>query len=61
MGVKSVRQAAMLAHLVEGDTIAAHQEPVSLSRMIAKNRQQLTTLRSVYFANDNAPSSKHVD
>lgn len=61
MGVKSVRQAAMLAHLIEGDTIAAHQEPVSLSRMIAKNRQQLTTLRSVYFANDNDPSSKYVN
>jgi hypothetical protein len=61
MSVKSVRQAAMIAHLVEGDTIAAHQEPVSLSRMIAKNRQQLTTLRSMYFATDKDPSSKHID
>ena len=61
MSVKSLRRAAMIAHLAEGDTIAAHQEPVSLSRMITKNRQQLTALRSVYLANNKDPSSKHVD
>jgi hypothetical protein len=61
MSVKSLRRAAMIAHLAEGDTIAAHQEPVSLSRMIANNRQQFSTLRSVYLANDKDPSSKNVD
>lgn len=61
MSVKSLRRAAMIAHLAKGDTIAAHQEPVSLSRMITKNRQQLTALRSVYLTNDKDPSSKHVD
>jgi hypothetical protein len=55
MSVKSLRQTAMIAHLVEGDTIAAHQEPVSLPRMITKNRQQITALRSVYLANDKDP------
>jgi hypothetical protein len=61
MSVKSLRRAAMIAHLAEGDTIAAHQEPVSLSRMIANNRQRFSTLRAVYLANDKDPSSKKVD
>jgi len=50
MSLKSLRRVAMVARHAEGDTIATHQEPVSLSRMIAKNRQQLTALRSAYLA-----------
>ncbi len=50
MSLKSLRRAEMVARYAEGDTSATHQEPVSLSGMIAKNRQQLTALRSVYLA-----------
>jgi len=50
--VKGLRRAVMVAHHAEGDTSATRQEPVSLSQMIAKNRQQLTALRSIYLAND---------
>ncbi len=59
--VKSLRRAAMVAHHAEGHTSATRQEPASLSQLIAKNRQQLTALRSVYIANDKDPSSNHVD
>lgn len=59
--VKGLRRAAMVAHHAEGHTSATRQEPASLSQLIAKNRQQLTVLRSVYLANDKDPSSKHVD
>jgi hypothetical protein len=62
MSLKSLRRAAVVARHVEGDTIATHQEPVSLSRMIAKNRQQLTILRSVYLADVAlGPSSEAAD
>ena len=58
MSVKSLRRAAMVAHHAEGDTSATRQEPFSLTQMIAKNRQQLTALRSIYLANDKlGPSS----
>jgi hypothetical protein len=61
MSGKRLRRTTMIAHLDESDILATHQEPISLSGMIAKNRQQLPTLRSVYFANEKDPSSKHID
>ncbi len=58
VSVKSLRRAALVAHHAEGDTRATQQEPTSLSRLIAKNRQQFTALRSMYLAHDKlGPSS----
>ncbi len=58
VSVKSLRRTAMVAHHAEGYTSTTQQEPVSLSQMIAKNRQQLAALRSMYSANDKVgPSS----
>lgn len=62
MSLKSLRRAAMVARYAEGVTSATHQEPVSLSGMIAKNRLQLTALRSVYLADVKlGPSSESAD
>jgi hypothetical protein len=58
VSVKSLRRTAMVAHHAEGHTSTTQQESVSLSQMIAKNRQQLAALRSMYSANDKVgPSS----
>jgi hypothetical protein len=54
--VKSLRRAAMIAHHAESSTSVPHQEPVSLSQMIAKNRQELSALRSM-FSGRNSPNS----
>ena len=56
--VKSLRRAKMVAHCAESDPQTAQEEPVSLLEMIAKNRQQLAALSSMYLANDKfGPSS----
>jgi hypothetical protein len=57
MSLKSLRRTAMVARHTEDDTIATHEKPVSLSGMIAKNRQQLTALRSAYLADVKIGSS----
>ncbi len=49
-GAKSVRRFSMVAKEVEDGGSRTEQEPnpLSLSQMIAKNRQHITTLRSMY-------------
>ena len=49
-GAKLVRRSALVAKQVEGDSNRAQQEsaPLSLSQMIANNRQHITALRSMY-------------
>ena len=59
--IKSLRRARMVANYAESDTQTTRQEPVTLAQMIAKNRQQLSTLRSMYLAKDKpGSSSQHV-
>jgi hypothetical protein len=58
VSAKNLRRAAMVARYAEGDISAIRQERVSLLQMVAKNRQQLTALRSMYLVNDKfSPSS----
>jgi hypothetical protein len=60
--VKGLRRAAMVAHHAEGHTSTTRQEPVSLSQLIANNRQQLTALRSMFLADVAlGPSSETAD
>ncbi len=49
-GAKLVRRTVMVAKQIEGDGRMTQQEPrpLSLSQMIAKNRQHITALRSIY-------------
>ncbi len=55
-GAKSIRRFSMVAKEVEDGGSRTEQEPnpLSLSQMIAKNRQHITTLRSIYLP--DAPS-----
>jgi hypothetical protein len=55
--IKSLRRTAMIAHHAESGTSVTQQEPVSLAQMIAKNRQQLSALRSLFLGNDKLDSS----
>ncbi len=55
--VKSLRRAVMIAHHAESDTSMTQQEPVSLSQMIAKNRQELSALRSMFLGKDKLGQS----
>lgn len=55
--IKSLRRARMVANYAESDIQTARQEPASLAQMIAKNRQQLSILRSMYLAKDKPGSS----
>lgn len=55
--VKSLRRAAMIAHQAEGGTNVTQQEPISISQMIAKNRQELSDLRSMFLGKDKLGQS----
>jgi hypothetical protein len=55
--VKSLRRAVMIAHHAVSGTSVPHQEPVSLSQMIAKNRQELSALRSMFLRSDKLDPS----
>jgi hypothetical protein len=57
--VKSLRRAAMIAHHAESETSVTQEEPVSLSEMIVKNRQQLSALRSMFLGNDKPVHSSY--
>ncbi len=48
IGVKRLLRTAILAHHSQLTSGIAPQEPLSLSQMIAKNRQQIINLRSMY-------------
>ncbi len=48
VAAKFLRRSATVAKQFEGDRNRTQQEPVSLSQMIAKNRQRLSDLRSIY-------------
>jgi len=54
-GAKSVRRITVVAKEVVDDGSWTQQEPkpLSLTQMIAKNRQQISTLRSLYLSDDN--------
>jgi hypothetical protein len=53
---QNAKSYSTINNYAESDTRVTQQEPVSLSQMIAKNRQQLSTLRSMFLGNDKLDS-----
>jgi hypothetical protein len=53
VGAKSLRRFTLVAKEVEGDIGETKQKAASLTEIIAKNRQQISTLRSLYSSDRN--------